>query len=205
MGATLVGVVNSARVIADPNGAYNFYALDLITERGTTAACQVWNNDPTYQKLIDTGEQLVNHKVKVSITNYNIGWRELKKGGEKVPQIRFRVTNVRDLGIPANESALIGIVESGRAITAQDGSYNFVAMDITTHRGTKYACQIWDSDPEYFRVGPVVEQLISHKVKVAVLSMNVGMRKQKDGTQQPQARFRITGVEDLGIPQDEED
>jgi len=204
MGMAVVGTVMSARPIVADDNSYAFYALDLDIGRGTTAACQVWNNDPQYQKLFDGGEVLVNHRVKVSVVNYSIGKRKNKQG-EEYSQLRYRVTNVRDLGLPEYESELIGIVKSGRPIFADDKSYSFIAMDINTSRGDTYACQMWDNDPTFVQLGPVVESLVGHKVRVSVVSASIGQRKNKDGSKSDQVRFRITNVRDMGLPPEDEE
>ena len=179
MAFKLVGIVTSARPIVADDNSYGFYAMNLALSRGGFAECQVWNNDPLFQQLFDGGEKLLNHKIKVSVATYSAAERKMKDGSVK-PQARFRISKVEDLGIPQDESQLIGVVSSARPITADDGSYNFLAIDIQTRRAT-YACQIWDSDvEEYMRLGPVVEQLVDHKVSVSVVGFNVGYRTLKD-------------------------
>jgi hypothetical protein len=202
MGFQFTGVVTNVRPIVDPNGQYQFYALDLATMYGTKVGCMVSGSDPQYQRLFDAGEQLMHHKVKVSVLNYSTSvWKQ--QDGTERPQLRLRVTNIRDLGLPQDDSELTGFVTSARDITSQDGSFSFLAIDIVTERGATYACQIWEKDPEYLRLGPVVSSLVDHKVQVSVLSMNVGKRVMKDRSEQLQARFRITNVRDLGLPQED--
>lgn len=201
MGCKLVGIVTNARAIVDPNGQYQFYAIDLATMYGTKVACQVSGNDPQYQRLFDAGEQLMYHKVQVSVLNYSTSiWRQ--QDGTERPQLRLRVTNIRDLGLPQDDSELTGFVTSARDITSQDGSFSFLAIDIVTERGTTYACQVWEKDPEYLRIGPSIQALENHKVQVSILGMSVGKRVMKDKSEQLQARFRITNVRDLGLQED---
>jgi len=201
MAFKLTGIVTSARPIVAEDNSYGFYAMNLALQRGGFAECQVWNNDPLFKLLVEGGESLLNHKVKASVVTYSAGERKMKDGSVQ-PQARFRINKVEDLGLPSDESELIGTVSSARAITAEDGAYNFLAIDIDTRRA-KYACQIWDNDPEYVRVGPAVSNLVDHKVKVSVVGFNVGYRKLKDNSKQAQARFRITNVVDLGLDTDE--
>lgn len=202
MGFHLTGVVANVRPIVDPNGQYQFYALDLATMYGTRVSCVVSGSDPQYQRLFDAGEQLLHHKVKVSVLNYSTSiWKQ--QDGTERPQLRLRVTNIRDLGLPQDDSELIGFVTSARDITSQDGSFGFLAIDIVTERGATYACQVWDKDPEYVRLGPVVASLVDHKVQVSVLGMSVGKRTMKDKSEQLQARFRITNIRDLGLQQED--
>lgn len=203
MGLTYTGIVKSFRPIVADDGSYAFCALDLVTDNGTYIACQVWSNDKQYQDLYNAGEQLLHHKVKVSVLNYSVG-RYTDKNGTEKRQLRFRITNVRDLGIPPQENELVGVVTSARPIAAQDGSYQFLAIDIITGRGVTYACQVWGDDPQYVALGPIVEQFVDHKVAVSVVGCSVGLRTMKDNSQQLQARFRITNVRDLGVSIDEE-
>src|SRR5581483_10522312 len=199
MGFTLTGIVNSARPIVAEDNSYQFYAFDLVTSRGGRVACQVMGNDPQYPNLLDTGEQLVNHKVKVAVSTYSTS-TYTQKDGKEVKQVRFRVTNVRDLGLPPDENELVGIISSARPIDDPNGQYHFLAIDIaaTGGRGVMYACQMWDNDPQYVTVGSALAQLIDHKVRVAVVGVNVGARTNKDGSSQLQARFRISNLRDLG-------
>jgi hypothetical protein len=197
MGFQAVGVVASARPVVAEDNSYAFYALDLALGRGDRMACQVWEK-ALYETLLDSGEALVNHKVQVTVQNYSVGTRTLKDGS-KVPQLRFRVSKVVDLGLPEHESVLVGTVTSARTIAADDGTYNFHAIDIVTGRGVTYACQVWDNDPQFVQLGAVLEGLVDHKVQVRLIGLSVGKRKLKDGTEQPQARFRITDVHDLGL------
>lgn len=202
MGFTAVGVVASARPVVAEDNSYAFYALDLALSRGDRMACQVWEK-ALYETLLDSGEELVNHKVQVVVQNYSVGTRTLKDGS-KVPQLRFRVSKVVDLGLPDHESVLAGTITSARTIAADDGAYTFHAIDIVTSRGVTYACQMWDNDPQFVQLGAELEGLVDHKVQVRLVGLSMGKRKLKDGTEQPQARFRITDVRDLGLADAEE-
>ena len=59
---------------------------------------------------------------------------------------------------------------------------------------------MWDTDPDYLRVGPAVTSLVDHKVKVSVVGFSVNYREDKKGGEStPQAHFRITNIVDLGL------
>lgn len=197
----VVGIVNSARPLSAKDDSYHFYAMDLITSRGDKLACQVWDNHPLYQTLIDSGEQLINHKVRVAVANYSAAERTVKRGESEHQErfLRLRITNVEDLGLPLDENMLVGVVTSARLIADPDGSYQFLAFEIVTSRGTIYSCQMWDDDPQYVQLGPVVTSIIDHKVQVTVTRQGVRDRKLQDGSHRLQATFHISNIVDLGL------
>jgi hypothetical protein len=92
--------------------------------------------------------------------------------------VRLRVLDIHDLGIPEDDSEIVGTVISARALA----EHNFLALEIVTSRGITYPCQMWDNDPQYVALGPVVDQLVDHKVKATILGCSAGKRTMKDGS-----------------------
>jgi hypothetical protein len=201
----LVGLVTSARPLASKDESFHFYVLDVVTSRGDKLACQVWDNHPLYQTLVASGEQLLHHKVRVAVATYSANERTAKRGEQEVQErfLRLRITAVEDLGVPVDESTLTGVVISARSIMdEQEDKYHFLAFEIATARGTTYACQMWDDDPQYVELGPVVAQLIDHKVQVNVTRQSVRVRMMQDGSRKLQATFHISNLADLGLSAD---
>lgn len=97
MDSMIAGKVKSARHVVAQDGSYEFYAFDVVSESGTTFACQMWPDDPDYAKVVPFGQSLKGHGVSVVIDSYSIGTRRFKDGSES-PQVRFRVTNFNDYG-----------------------------------------------------------------------------------------------------------
>jgi len=103
MGAVLTGIVRSSRVIGAEDDSYQFLALDIVTERGVAYVCQVWDIEQISDLVGHYGDKpLLDHRVKVTLLNYSIGTRKFKDGSS-APQVRFRISNVRDLGLPDEE------------------------------------------------------------------------------------------------------
>lgn len=200
MGLTMTGIVNSVRQIVADDQSYQFCAIDIVSSRGARLACQVWPGVPQYQQVFDAGDQLINHKIKFSVLNYSTSEYETKQG-DKRKQLRLRISNIHDLGIPQGEDELTGIVTNARAVM----DFGFLAIDIVTSRGTTYACQVWESDYNEYAKWGEVEKLVNHKVKVTVVDATVGNRKQKDGSVALQARFKITNIRDLGFATEEDE
>lgn len=97
MDSMIAGKVKSARHIAAQDKSYEFYAFDVVSESGTTFACQMWPDDPDYAAVVQFGQSLKGHAVSCVIDSYSIGTRRLKDGSE-TPQVRFRVTNFTSHG-----------------------------------------------------------------------------------------------------------
>lgn len=101
MDSTISGLVKNARHVAAQDGSYEFYAFDVVSERGTTFACQMWPDDPDYQTAVQFGQSLKGHTVSVVIDAYSVGTRTFRDGTSQ-PQVRFRVTDFSDYGVVRN-------------------------------------------------------------------------------------------------------
>ena len=195
------GIVKSVRPIVADDNSYAFIAFDLGTANGKTLACQVWNNVPQlYEHLFNNGDGLVHHKVKVKASTYSAGSYKTKQGEEK-QQLRMRVVELEDLGVPTDTDELTGVVRSARMITDDKGSYEFLSFDIVTVFGVTYACTLWNNDPQYTKLAPVVQQFEQHKITVNIVDWSFNNREY-NGKKSLQARFRISNVRDLGFVQE---
>ena len=101
MDSMISGLVKNARHVAAQDGSYEFYAFDVVSERGTTFACQMWPDDPDYPEVVRFGQGLKNHTVSAVIDSYSVGTRTFRDGTSQ-PQVRFRVTEFADYGIIRN-------------------------------------------------------------------------------------------------------
>ncbi len=101
MDSMISGLVKNARHVAAQDGSYEFYAFDVVSERGTTFACQMWPDDPDYPEVVRFGQGLKNHTVGCVIDSYSVGKRTFRDGTTQ-PQVRFRVTEFADYGIIRN-------------------------------------------------------------------------------------------------------
>ena len=93
----LTGVVKAARHIEDKNGKYEFLTFDIVTVMGVTYACQMWSDDPQFVPLASTLTNYVSHRVTVNIVDWSLSRREVN--GKSLMQARFRIGNLRDLGL----------------------------------------------------------------------------------------------------------
>ena len=92
-------------------------------------------------------------------------------------------------------------MRSGRLIRGKQNEYEFLSLDIVTAFGVTYACQMWNNDPQYVQLAPVVQQLEQHKVSVNIVDWTFNNREY-NGKTSVQARFRISNVRDLGFVQE---
>lgn len=195
------GIVKSVRPIVAEDNSYAFVAFDLGMANGKVLACQVWNNtDQLYNQMFNSGDALLHHKVKVKASTYSAGSYKTKQGEEK-QQLRMRVVELEDLGVPTDTDELTGVVRSGRLIRDDKGPYEFLSFDIVTVFGVTYACQMWNNDPQYVQLAPVAQQLEQHKVSVNIVDWSFNNRVY-NGKTSVQARFRISNVRDLGFVQE---
>ena len=195
------GIIKSVRPIVAEDNSYAFIAFDLGSSNGKTLACQVWNNVPKlYDEMFNNGESLLHHKVRVKVSTYSAGSYKTKQGEEK-QQLRMKVVELEDLGIPTDADEVTGVVRSGRLIRDPKGAYEFLSLDIVTAFGVTYAGQMWDNDPQYVQLGPIVQQLEQHKVAVNIVDWSFSNREY-NGKKSLQARFRISNVRDLGFVQE---
>ncbi len=108
MAATLTGIVQGLRSVEGvvqegkrKGEKWEFLSIEINDTRyGHIWSCQVRSDDEQYSKL--SADELIGHKVKVTIRSQSAGPREMADG-RKVMQIRSQVTNVRDLGVPNDD------------------------------------------------------------------------------------------------------
>ncbi len=133
MANILTGNVNGMRpvggVVEDgprKGEKWHFLSMEIIdTSSGKVYSCQLRDTDKQYADMVEprmvpgkdgkevekhflkAGKDLTGHRVKVRITAQTASEREIenKDTGAKqlVMQIRSAITNIRDLGIPADE------------------------------------------------------------------------------------------------------
>lgn len=118
MGLLLTGIVNGCRPVAgtvqngDRKGEeWKFLSMEIVDPRyGKVYSCQLRENDPQFKELVagdKMAKELTGHKVKCSIMGITAGQRDIedKASGEvkTIIQIRTQITNVRDLGLPADD------------------------------------------------------------------------------------------------------
>ncbi|HJT57818.1 MAG TPA: hypothetical protein VJ761_15055 [Ktedonobacteraceae bacterium] len=108
MAAKLTGIVMGMREVEGvtkdgprKGESWSFLSLEINDVRyGHIWSCQVRHDDIQYPDLV--GQDLVGHKVQMTIKSQSAGERQLQDG-RKVMQIRSQVTNVRDLGVPNDD------------------------------------------------------------------------------------------------------
>jgi hypothetical protein len=108
MAATLTGIVQGLRLVEGTvqegkrkGEKWEFFSMEINDTRyGHIWSCQVRSDDEQYSTL--SANELVGHKVKVTIRSQSAGPRDLADG-RKVMQIRSQVTNLRDLGLPKDD------------------------------------------------------------------------------------------------------
>ncbi|GHO62324.1 hypothetical protein KSC_012160 [Ktedonobacter sp. SOSP1-52] len=108
MAAILTGIVLNKRPLSGvieegshKGEEWRFLAMEINDMRfGRVWSCQVRGDDPQYDDLEDA--DLVGHKVKVTVSAQTAGERTLKDG-RKIMQIRSQITNLKDLGVPADD------------------------------------------------------------------------------------------------------
>ncbi|GHO69091.1 hypothetical protein KSC_079830 [Ktedonobacter sp. SOSP1-52] len=108
MAAILTGIVLNKRPLsgvieegARKGEGWRFLSMEINDMRfGRVWSCQLRGDDPQYDDLEDAN--LIGHKVKVTVSAQTAGERTLKDG-RKIMQIRTQITNLKDLGVPADE------------------------------------------------------------------------------------------------------
>ena len=106
--ALLTGKVKSMRVVEGEYKAgkrqgetWEFLSMEIIdVASGMIWSCQLASEDEHYREV--SQDNLVNHRVKVTVMGQSASERELQDG-RKVMQIRSQITNVRDLGLPHDD------------------------------------------------------------------------------------------------------
>jgi hypothetical protein len=56
MDSMVAGKVKNARHVRAQDGSYEFYAFDVVSESGTTFACQMWPDDPDFAAVVQFGD-----------------------------------------------------------------------------------------------------------------------------------------------------
>ncbi len=118
MSLVLNGIVNGCRPVAgtvqngDRKGEeWKFLSMEIVDPRyGKVYSCQLRDKDPQFDELVagdKMAKELAGHKVKVTIMGITAGEREIVDKGtgeaKTIIQVRTQITNVRDLGLPADE------------------------------------------------------------------------------------------------------
>ncbi len=108
MATVLTGIVMGMREVEGvtqqgprKGETWKFLSLEINDTRfGHVWSCQLRHDDPQYDTIAQT--EMAGHKVKVTVKSQSAAERTLTDG-RKIMQIRSQVTNLRDLGLPADD------------------------------------------------------------------------------------------------------
>ena len=110
MAATLIGIVLHVREVEGTvkdgprkGETWKFLSLEINDTRYEHVWwCQLRHDDPQYADLVLS--DLTGHKVRVTIKSQSVWGPRGLAHGRKVIHIRSQITNVRDLGVPHDDS-----------------------------------------------------------------------------------------------------
>ena len=108
MAAVLTGIVRSMREVEGvtedgprKGQTWRFLSIEISDPRyGHVWSCHLRDDDPHFNEMVQA--DLVEHKDKAVVKSQSAAERTLKDG-RKIMQIRSQVTNVRDLGVYADD------------------------------------------------------------------------------------------------------
>ena len=123
MAMVLTGVIRGMRIVGNPattdeNGKsvkagekWRFLSMEMTDPRyGGVYSCQLSDRDAQYNDLVDGNtlkKDYTGYSAKVTIRSIEASMRDVKdKDGnvvDTVPQVRIRVTNLRDMVLPNDD------------------------------------------------------------------------------------------------------